>query len=96
VARRTHLLSLDEVDFAEAKFDDLLIEVFRAGLRTLEEQGDLVIPDAHLQLLFSRVSGALREALTKVIQVSALSVAEQGKSSSARRAARNPISSAGP
>lgn len=39
---RAFLLSLDDVDFAEAKFDDLLIEVFRAGLRTLEEQGDLV------------------------------------------------------
>src|SRR5262249_50978792 len=97
---RAFLQSLDGVDFAEARFDELLVDVFRAGLATVQARGDLVVPQVQLSSLLRRVSGALcaemdrasagggdrvrllhdvrREALDRVIRISAEAVADQG------------------
>jgi hypothetical protein len=60
---RAFLLSLDEVEFAESEFDDLLLEVLQASLDTFRSQLDLVISEDHLASLLKEVSTTLSEAI---------------------------------
>jgi hypothetical protein len=56
---RSFLLSLNNVDFAEARHDELLLEVLQASLNTFAGQADLVVSDDTLALLLKRVSATL-------------------------------------
>lgn len=63
---RAFLLSLDDVNFAEAEFDDLLIDVLRASLETFRVHADLVLAEDHMTLLLREVSTTLSEAIREV------------------------------
>lgn len=56
---RSFLLSLDNVDFAEARHDELLLEILQASLNTFAGQAEVVIGDDTLALLLKRVSATL-------------------------------------
>ncbi len=56
---RSFLLSLDNVDFAEARHDELLLEILQASLNTFAGQAELVVGDDTLALLLKRVSATL-------------------------------------
>jgi hypothetical protein len=53
---RAFLASLDKVDFAESTFDDLLVDVFDAAVRTIAENSGLVVTQEHWSLLLKKVS----------------------------------------
>lgn len=56
---RAFLLSLDNLDFAEARHDELLLEILQASLNTFAGQAELAIGDETLALLLKRVSSTL-------------------------------------
>jgi hypothetical protein len=56
---RAFLLSLDNVDFAEARHDELLLEIFQASLNTFAGRAEVAIGDDTLALLLRRVSATL-------------------------------------
>jgi hypothetical protein len=60
------LLSLDEVQFAEDDFDDLLVDIVQASFGALKTNADLVISDKALRPLFQSLSGTLAEDFKKV------------------------------
>ena len=62
---RAFLLSLDEVEFAEAKFDDLLLDVLQASLETIRIHADLVISEDHFALLLRQISTTLTDGIKK-------------------------------
>lgn len=56
---RSFLLSLDNVEFAEARHDELLLEVFQASLNAFSGQVEVAIGDDTLAFLLKRVSATL-------------------------------------
>jgi hypothetical protein len=62
---RSFLLSLDDVQFAEKKFDDLLLDILQASLSIFRTQGDLIIADDTLALLLKRMSVTLADNIKK-------------------------------
>ncbi len=63
---RSFLLSLDEVKFSEAHFDDLLVDIAQASLNTFKNQVDLVVSEEALRPLFKNLSETLADELQKV------------------------------
>ncbi len=63
---RGFLSSLDEVQFAEDDWDDLLVDIARASLGAFKDQTDLVISDTALVPLFKNLSGTLADDFKKV------------------------------
>lgn len=59
------LSSLDKVDFAETKFDDLLIDVLDASLRTVSENSGLIVRQADWSQLLKQVSVTLANDFEK-------------------------------
>ena len=55
---------LDNVEFAEARHDELLVEILQACLNTFAGQVELVVGDATLALLMKRVSTPWRTRWT--------------------------------
>ena len=53
---RSFLVSLDDVKFAETRYDDLLLEVLQTSLNTFAGQVEVVVSDDTLALLLKRVS----------------------------------------
>jgi hypothetical protein len=49
-------MSLDKVDFAETKFDDLLVDVFDAAVRTIVENSGLIVTQENWSLLLKKVT----------------------------------------
>ena len=62
---RSFLLSLDNVEFAEARHDELLVEILRASLNTFAGQAELVVSDDTLALLLKRVSATLADQMER-------------------------------
>jgi hypothetical protein len=62
---RSFLLSLDEVQFAETRYDDLLLDILQASLSAFRTQGDLIIGDKTLALLLKRMSVTLADNIKK-------------------------------
>jgi hypothetical protein len=62
---RSFLLSLDDIQFSERKFDDLLLDIFKASLSIFRTQADLVISDDTLALLLKRMSVTLADNIQK-------------------------------
>ena len=62
---RSFLLSLDDVQFADKKFDDLLLDVLQASLATFRTRADLIIGDETLALLLKRMSVTLVDNIKK-------------------------------
>lgn len=62
---RSFLLSLDNVEFAEARHDELLVEILQACLNTFAGQVELVVGDATLALLLKRVSTTLADQMDR-------------------------------
>ena len=62
---RSFLLSLDNVDFAEARHDELLLEILQASLNTFAGQVELVVGDDTLALLLKRVSATLVDQMDR-------------------------------
>jgi hypothetical protein len=56
---RAFLLSLDNVEFAEARHDELFLEILQASLNTFAGQAEVAIGDDTLALLLKRVSATL-------------------------------------
>jgi hypothetical protein len=53
---RAFLTSLDKVDFAETTFDDLLVDVFDAAVRTVAENSGFIVAQEHWSLLLKKVA----------------------------------------
>jgi hypothetical protein len=56
---RSFLLSLDNVEFAEARHDELVLEIFQASLNAFSGQVEMAVSDSILALLLKRVSATL-------------------------------------
>lgn len=63
---RAFLLSLEPLDLAETKADELLLQIFESSLNILRNQADLIISEDHLALLLKRItvtlSGYIKQA----------------------------------
>lgn len=62
---RSFLLSLDDVQFAETRYDDLLLDILQASLNIFRTQGDIVIGDETLALLLKRMSVTLADNIKR-------------------------------
>lgn len=62
---RTFLMSLDEVEFAESDFDDLLLDILQASLQTFRTHSDLIISEDQFSLIFKEISITLSEDIKK-------------------------------
>ncbi len=62
---RAFLLSLDNVDFAEARYDGLLLEILQASLNTFAGHAEMAIGDDTLALLLKRVSFTLVDQMDR-------------------------------
>ena len=62
---RSFLLSLDDVQFAETRYDDLLLDILQASLNIFRTQGDIIIGDETLALLLKRMSATLADNLKR-------------------------------
>ena len=56
---RAFLLSLEPLDLAETKADELLLQIFESSLNVLRNQADLIISEDHLALLLKRITVTL-------------------------------------
>lgn len=63
---RAFLLSLEKVQFAEAEFDKLLLDILQASLQTFRVHADLVISEDRLALLLKQISTTLSEEIKEV------------------------------
>lgn len=60
---RAFLMSLERVDFAESRYDELFREILQASLNAFAGQVDLVVGDDTLALLLRRVSATLADRM---------------------------------